>query len=284
MVKPKTIDYNREVRLATLTDELAELVHTTVGKLSYHRAAHFLSGIEKATRKEAVKWKRIDGFKDHAYVRNGLREEIPHLHLKEGELVPITDIATKFQFSPSATLKALYKLREELEVALVHSWHDFYRPDYTYLMKLAPEKIYGKRIPIIGKPILPKINNLNPHYLDTQLLYKGSASSGEALELGVKPTPVGFSNHLCFGDFGANPKIIMECMRQIATHVRKSGWCWQINDWSDTDNYYRTSPVITKTESQNIWKGFIEKTELPVGTLEGKPVLVYHPKIIRQKI
>lgn len=274
MTKIKQIDYRKELELVTRTDEVAELINKTIVRLSYRNARSFLSGVEKAVKKDSTHWKKIEGLNDKAYVLNGLRERVPRIHLKPGELVSVKDIADLLNYNPISTFNALSRLEDELDINLIRSPY-YNNPRYVYVLKPASEESYPKRIPIIGKPKLysePRQNN------DRLLTLNGSITKEQATKLGIEgPTHGDFYN-----EFGSNPRVIKECFKQLSARVKGRGYCWKNEGDIHGSIYYRNTPYITPEEANNIFRLFLEKTGLPVGTIDDKPVLAYHPKLIRK--
>src|SRR3989344_899502 len=264
MAKQPKIDYRKELELVARADKIAGLVNKTIGKLSYRNASSFLSIIKK----NSVHLRRIEGLNDRAYVLNGLRERVPRLNLKLGELVSVKDLAELLNYNPNSTLNALSKLEDELDINLVGESLYPNNPKYIYALRPASEENYAGRIPIVGKP---KLNS-------NRLIEVGLISVEDSLKLGVSPVKCVGGDF--FNDFGLNPKVVQECYRQLVANVRKYGWTWGTG--GTTSPYHRTSPHINHEESDKIFNGFIDKTHLLVGIFEGEPVLVYHPRLIRR--
>jgi len=256
MVKKEQINYERELKLVDSIDEIVNLLNDNVVKLSYGGARNFLARVRKEARKQSAHLKRMEGL-NKSTVRDNLRNEILHMQLKEGELIEVYGLEERVCHTLASIQKHLLGLREELDIVTLsrYIWeHEYYRREHEYFMRPISADEAPSRIPIIGKP-------------KSQLSLIGNVINKRAFEnSGLGGT-----------------EITKEFYRQLAGIIREEGYCSRSKVGFNNIYWDRgTWTSFTQEQYDEMFDGFIQKTNLPVGTLDGVPIVVYHPKIIRQ--
>lgn len=253
MSKRTDIDYQKELEILKLEDDILGIVRNTINKLLYRHSKRFMSEVEKSVKRSSRKWKQIERHNDRAYVQTSIKRFFQRSKLEEGILFPTKDIARLVGHTHNSVCNALIKLRNEIDINVVGD----------YIFRPIPDKGYPSRIPILGKPLLEP-DNWADEYL---LLSCGGTYTYSLIDVGINPNN--------------SSEIFKECLREYAATIRRKGYCWRGQGCKITcsrDSFTYIEPQM----SDSVFDEFVRITKLPVGLLDDKPIIVYHPKLIRK--